>query len=199
MRLVADKLACERNGREIFRGLSFTVGEGEYLELRGANGAGKSTLLRLIAGLVPLTAGVLMMEGGDGDAPVAQQCHFAGHQEALKSALTVRENLEFWAHVLDGGAVDEALAAFSLDRLADEQASILSAGQRRRLALARLAIARRPVWLLDEPATALDAVHTEKLVGLATRHMATGGLVIAATHAEWGLVPSRTLHLGEAP
>ncbi len=198
MRLVADHLACERNGREIFRGLSFAVAAGEYLELRGPNGSGKSSLLRLIAGLVPPSGGTLALEGGAADASVPQQCHFAGHHDAIKSALTLRENLQFWAEVLEGGAVGEALAVFSLEKLADEQALLLSAGQRRRLALARLCLAKRPVWLLDEPATALDATHTEKLEGLATRHMAIGGLVIAATHGGWGLTPTRTLHLGAA-
>ena len=199
MRLVAEHLSCERNGREIFRGLSFVVAAGEYLELRGPNGSGKSSLLRLIAGLVPSAGGTLTLDGGEAETSLPQHCHFAGHQDAVKTALSLRENLEFWAEMLQGGAIGEALAAFSLEKLADQQALILSAGQRRRLSLARLCLARRAIWLLDEPATALDQSHMEKLAGLATRHLATGGMVIAATHGGWGLVPTRTLHLGAAP
>lgn len=198
MRLTARNLACTRNGREIFRGLSFEAGPGDYLELRGPNGAGKTSLLRLLAGLVPRSEGEMAWEGTSADQQPQELCHFVGHQDAVKASLTVRENVEFWAAMLGGQVTDEGLMAFSLQQLAPQPAAILSAGQRRRLALTRLMIAERPLWLLDEPATALDANHLSKLVAVTLRHLEHGGTVIAATHGNWGLKPGRTLTLGEA-
>ena len=198
MRLIADNLACERNGREVFQGLSFSIPAGDYLELRGANGSGKSSLLRIVAGLLPVAGGSLTLEGSDAGVPLNQCCHYSGHQDAVKSALTVRENMDFWATMYGGAAIEMALAEFSLEGLADHPAQILSAGQRRRLALTRLLLAPRPIWLLDEPATALDVTHQEKLVALAVSHLARGGMVVAATHGDWGLKPARQLLLGEA-
>lgn len=198
MRLIADNLACERNGREIFREISFSVRSGEYLELRGPNGSGKSSLLRLVAGLLPIAQGTLKLEDGNGDQPLQQHCHYSGHQDAVKSALTVRENASFWARMYGSVEDDVALSEFSLQGLADHHAQILSTGQRRRLALTRLLLSPRHIWLLDEPATAIDATHREKLATLAVAHLARGGMVIAATHADWGLKPTRQLVLGEA-
>lgn len=185
MRLVGDDLTCERGGREVFRGVAFTVPAGRALAIVGPNGAGKSSLLRLVAGLVRLAAGRLALEGGDSDLTVAEQVHYLGHQDALKPALTVAENLDFWMRALGGAPglpMAEALAAVGIGRLALSPAQYLSAGQRRRLALARLLAVRRPVWLLDEPTTALDVAAQGMLSALIGDHLESGGLALIATH-----------------
>ncbi|MFZ2108413.1 MAG: heme ABC exporter ATP-binding protein CcmA, partial [Roseiarcus sp.] len=161
MRLGAQKIALERGGRRLFSGLSFEVGAGEALVAVGPNGAGKSSLLRVIAGFLPLAEGSLVLQGGDAEASMGEQAHCVGHADALKGALTAGENLEFWAGVLGGdprrGAWLPALGRLGLAHVADFPVRALSAGQKRRVALARLLVARRPLWLLDEPTTALDA------------------------------------------
>src|SRR6185312_16397832 len=161
MRLLAVNLACHRGGRDVFAGLGFAVGAGEILAITGRNGAGKSSLLRTIVGLVRITRGSLTLEGGDPELTIAEQAHYLGHLDALKPSLTVGENLRFWAQYLgaskpaaDGIAV--ALTTVGLGTLADLPAAYLSAGQRRRLSIARLLAVKRPVWLLDEPTAALD-------------------------------------------
>ena len=153
MQLVADSLTCIRGGRTVFAGLSFAVASGEALVVTGRNGAGKSSLLRLIAGLVHLAAGKLAMVGGDAEANVPEQAHYLGHHDALKTSLSVSENLAFWVEYLGGqrGAVAAALETVGLAPLAGLPAAYLSAGQRRRLSIARLAAIERPLWLLDEP------------------------------------------------
>jgi heme exporter protein A len=198
MNLIGRDLACVRGQREIFAGLSFRVGRGEALILLGPNGAGKSSLLRLIAGLVRPTEGVVALEGGDPELTVPEQAHYLGHQDALKPSLTVAENLGFWIDVLDGerDAMGDALAAVALDEIADLPAGYLSAGQRRRLSIARLVAVKRPVWLLDEPTSALDAASQERLAGLMSAHLAGGGLLLAATHGPLGLDGTRALRLG---
>src|SRR5262249_32342832 len=149
MRLVGAGLVLVRGGREVFRGLSFTVGVGEALLVPGPNGVGKSSLLRLVAGLVRPRQGRLEFEGRDLDLTIGEQAHYLGHQDALKPSLSVQENLDFWAHFLGGGVGkrDAALAAVGLDGLAQLPAIYLSAGQRRRLSLARLIAVQRPIWL----------------------------------------------------
>ena len=149
--LEATSLACERGGRLIFKDLSFALSSGEVVELRGPNGAGKSSLLRLLAGLNKPIAGSLSLAGQVEE--VATQAHYIGHQEAVKSALTVKENLEFWAR-FQGGSPN--LLPFKIQHLADDEARLLSEGQRRRLSLSRLVSVKRPVWLLDEPTVGLD-------------------------------------------
>jgi heme exporter protein A len=193
MRLIGDKLVCERGGRQVFASLDFTVGAGELLVLKGPNGAGKTSLLRMIAGLNEPVSGRLQLEGGNAELTIGQHCHFIAHQDALKPALTVAENLEFWGNFLGGGEVAGALAAFDLAPLSHFQAALLSAGQKRRLALSRLALIPRPVWLLDEPTVGLDQASQERLVTLMMGHLATGGLIIAATHVEIGAKPHRLL------
>src|ERR1700752_2359229 len=158
MRLVGSDLACIRGGRTVFSGLSFTVAAGEALLVTGPNGAGKSSLLRLLVGLLRIAAGRLELEAGDPDAPLGEQAHYLGHQDALKPSLAVAENLDFWARYLDGGAgIVPALDAVGLGSIAHLPAAYLFAGQRRRLSIARLMAVARPLWLLDEPTSALDA------------------------------------------
>ena len=198
MKLVADTIACTRGGREVFAGLSFSVAAGEVLLVTGRNGAGKSSLLRALAGLVRLTAGTVRLEH-DSDAPLPERVHYLGHPDAVKPALSVSENLRFWTSYLGGGgAVDAALAAVGLDAIGHLPAGFLSAGQKRRLSIARLLSVTRPVWLLDEPTAALDAAAQSDLAGVMQRHLGDGGIIIAATHGGIGLAGARELRLGAA-
>jgi heme exporter protein A len=199
MRLSAVELACHRGGRDVFAGLSFAVASGEVLTVTGRNGAGKSSLLRTIVGLVRLAQGKLNLEGGDPELTIAEQAHYLGHQDALKPSLTVAENLRFWVGFLGTQAVDihPALTAVGLDELAVLPAAYLSAGQRRRLSIARLVAVKRPIWLLDEPTSTLDASAQDRLAGLMQAHLAEGGLIMAATHGGIGLEAARELRLGE--
>jgi heme exporter protein A len=157
----------------------------------------------MIAGLVRVAAGRVTLEGGDPELTLPEQAHYVGHQDAIKPALTVKENLEFWARYLAGPAAAEttpepALEAFALGHLAGLPAAYLSAGQKRRLSLARIVAVQRPVWLLDEPTSALDALAQERLARLMQAHLAGGGIILAATHAPIGLAGARELRLGEA-
>ena len=200
MRLVASDLGCVRGGRQVFSGIGFAVDAGEALLVTGPNGAGKSSLLRLIAGLVGVAGGGIALDGGDGELTIGEQAHYLGHQDALKSALSVSENLAFWACVLGSGAakVDAALATVGLGNLARLPALYLSAGQRRRLSIARLIAIARPIWLLDEPTSGLDASGQTMLADLMRAHLAGGGLVLAATHGPIGLDGAKALPLGES-
>jgi heme exporter protein A len=198
MQLTADSLACERGGREVFRDVSFGLGAGEAMLVTGRNGAGKSSLLRVLAGLVRPTDGRIALDGGEPDASVGEQAHYLGHQDALKTALSVAENLQFWAGFLgaDEAGVRPALAAVDLERLSDLPAAYLSAGQRRRLSLARLLAVKRRLWLLDEPTSALDAASQTRLSELMREHLASGGMIVAAAHGAIGLDRPRELKLG---
>ncbi|MGE0004376.1 MAG: heme ABC exporter ATP-binding protein CcmA [Parvibaculaceae bacterium] len=196
VRLQANSLACRRGGRAVFSDVSFSLAAGELLELRGPNGSGKSSLLRLIAGLGEPAAGEIALAGASPDLGIGQQAHYAAHQEAIKSPLTVAENLEFWGDFLGGGDVAQALAAFDLTDLAQYPAALLSAGQKRRLSLSRLALVPRPLWLLDEPTVGLDQASLERLMRLLRGHLSGGGLAIVATHAPIALGADVTLVLG---
>jgi heme exporter protein A len=200
IRLDGENLTCVRGGREVFAGLRFSVGGGEALVVAGRNGAGKSSLLRMIAGLVRVAAGQLSLAGGDPERTLPEQAHYLGHQDALKPSLTVLENLSFWARYLgaDGHGVPVALDVVGLRSLDNLPAGYLSAGQRRRLSIARLLVAKRPVWLLDEPTTALDRTAQEMLAGLMKTHLAGGGLIVAAAHGPIGLERAKELRLGES-
>jgi heme exporter protein A len=182
--LEAQQLACWRAERLVFADLSFAVAPGEALLLTGANGSGKSSLLRLLAGLIPAAEGRLLWDGEEalGDKiGHGARLRYLGHQDALKPAMTARENLAFFAR-LWGGEVEAALAALDLLPLAELPARVLSSGQKRRLALARLALAPCRLWLLDEPSVGLDAASVERLAPLFAAHRAAGGMVVAATH-----------------
>jgi heme exporter protein A len=200
MQLTGENLTCERGGREVFRGLGFSLKSGEALLVTGANGAGKSSLLRMIAGLVRIAAGTLAIAGAETEAPIGEQSHYLGHLDALKPALTVAENLQFWAEFLGpaSGDVTPALAAVDLAPLADLPAAYLSAGQRRRLSIARLVAVPRAIWLLDEPTSALDAASQARLADLMRRHLTSGGMIVAAAHGAIGLERARELKMGTA-
>ncbi|MDO8411951.1 MAG: heme ABC exporter ATP-binding protein CcmA [Phenylobacterium sp.] len=197
-RLAAHDLACHRGGRTVFSHLSFVAEAGVALIVTGPNGAGKSSLLRLIAGLLDVTEGGLSFEGGAADASLAEQTHYIGHLDALKAAMSVRETLSFWADFLGGTGADvaNACAVYDLTKLVDLPVAYLSAGQKRRLSLARLLIAPRPLWLLDEPGVALDAASLARLASAIDAHLSAGGLVVAATHQPLGIASSVTLDLG---
>ncbi len=196
MKITATGLACERGGRIVFTDLSFAVESGKFLQFTGPNGAGKSSLLRLISGLSEPSQGSLKLAGGgDSDLTLAEQAHYIAHGEASKSALSVAENLVFWRDFLGGGDLANALGAVNLASLADYPVALLSEGQKRRLALARLALANRPIWLLDEPSVGLDEASQKLLLGLMRQHLKANGIIIAATHVPLGLKPDQSLHL----
>jgi heme exporter protein A len=201
MRLSASDLACRRGGRAVFAGVSFSVGTGEALAISGRNGAGKSSLLRMVVGLIRVAAGRLALEGGDPEMTVGEQAHYLGHQDALKPSLSVGENLRFWSGFFGAAAADigAPLAAVGLEELVDLPAAYLSAGQRRRLSIARLLAVKRPIWLLDEPTSTLDAAAQERLGEFMRAHLAGGGLIMAATHGVLGLDYAQELRLDKTP
>ncbi|MEZ5922989.1 MAG: heme ABC exporter ATP-binding protein CcmA [Hyphomicrobiaceae bacterium] len=197
MRLVADQLSAARSGRTLFTGVSFALADGDGLLLTGPNGSGKTTLLRVLAGFLAPSAGAVSLEGQEGEP--GEHCHFVGHLPQSKAGLSVRDNLDFDARFLGGGQmnrVDTALAELGLAGLEDIRAGYLSAGQRRRLALARLLVANRPVWLLDEPSVSLDQASVDVLARLIAAHRQAGGIVVAATHVPLGLTGTTSLRLG---
>jgi heme exporter protein A len=182
--LAAHDISCQRGERVLFRDLSFVVQPGEGLLVTGPNGAGKTSLLRQIAGLLPLTAGRLSLKGAKPDAELPELCHYVGHLNGIKTSFTVRENLAFWADFLgeNDGSVPRALGAFGLTLLADFPAGLLSAGQKRKLALSRLYAAPRPIWLLDEPQVSLDAPSLKLLEAAIKEHLEAGGIAMVASH-----------------
>jgi heme exporter protein A len=198
--LVGEGLACRRGERWVFAGLSFALPPGGALLLHGANGSGKSSLLRLLATLLEPVEGRLLW----GSAPISDDpawyrssLHYVGHLDAIKPALTARETLRFWAGLrgVAAPALDTALAAFALDGIADWPCRWLSAGQRRRLALARLIATRAPLWLLDEPTAMLDSDSEHRLAAAIEAHRAAGGRVVIATHQPLALAEAMVLRL----
>jgi heme exporter protein A len=204
LRLRVAGLAVARGGRQVLADVSFSVSGGEALVVTGRNGVGKSTMLRAIAGLLPRAAGEVALEGGAPETDLAQQAHYLAHADGMKAALSVEENLEFWADYLGGApdprsrSVEAALAVVGLAHARAAPFGALSAGQKRRAALARLLVAFRPLWLLDEPMTALDRGSREKFAAALRDHCALGGLVVAATHEPLGLPEAVELPLGGA-
>jgi heme exporter protein A len=195
--LVAETLACRRGGRLIFEGLAFGLCNGEAIALTGRNGAGKSSLLAMLGGRLRPEAGTIRVEG-EPDADLVELAHVVGHRDGLKTALTAQENLAFAQALLGSSALSptDALAAVGLPHVAALPVGYLSAGQRRRVALARLLVSRRPFWLLDEPMSALDLAAQAMLAGLMRDHLAQGGAILAATHGPLGLDGAREVRIG---
>ena len=195
--LTAEALACRRGGRAIFDGVGFRLGNGEAIALTGRNGAGKSSLIAMLSGRLRPEAGAIRLDGLD-DTPLAEAAHLVGHRDGLKTALTAAENLRFAGELLGQPGLDpvEALATVGLPHAGPLPIGYLSAGQRRRVALARLLVASRPIWLLDEPMAALDAGSQTMLSQLMQAHLAAGGAILAATHGPLGLDGVRELRIG---
>ncbi|TIS58623.1 heme ABC exporter ATP-binding protein CcmA [Mesorhizobium sp.] len=199
MRLIAENLGGERGGETVFSGVGFALEKGQALVVTGPNGAGKSTLLRVIAGLLPNAEGRVSIGGGGEDFPsIASACHYLGHQNAMKTALSVAENLRFWREfsgepVLD---IEEALEAVGLGGIGHLPFGYLSTGQRRRAAIAKLLVSHRPLWLLDEPTAGLDKASESRFAALMMQHCRAGGIIVAATHLPLGIDGAKELRMG---
>jgi heme exporter protein A len=200
VQLVAENLVVSRAGRAVIDGLSFRLEAGQALILTGPNGSGKTTLLRALAGFLAPAAGSIRLQAASDERERSELVHFVGHQDGIKTHLTVKENLAFWAAYLGDRppALDAALERFALAPLSDIPAGYLSAGQKRRLALARLAVAPRPVWLLDEPTVSLDTAAVALLFAAIEAHVTGGGLAVIATHVALPLGRAQEIRLGAA-
>jgi len=198
MRLTADGLSGERGGETVFSGISFALGTGDALVVTGPNGSGKSTLLRIVAGLLPAASGQVGLEASDAYPSPASASHYLGHLNAMKTALTVAENLGFWRDFAGEPAlsVDDALDRVGLAGLGHLPFAVLSTGQKRRAAIARLLVSHRPIWLLDEPTAGLDTASEARFARLMAAHREQGGLVVAATHQPLALEDAATLNMG---
>ena len=189
MELNVSDLTVTRGGIKVLEGVSFAVKAGEALVLRGPNGIGKTTLLRTVAGLQPALQGEVSLD--------RELMAYAGHADGIKAPLSVTENLEFWAAVFGTGSITPALQAFDLEALAARPAGALSAGQKRRLGLARMVVTGRPVWVMDEPTVSLDTSAVQLFAEAVRAHLAGGGLALLATHIDLGLAEARVLDVGQ--
>ena len=187
MELRIDNLACARGGVTVLEGVGFTLSAGQAMVLRGPNGIGKTTLLRTVAGLQPAVAGTVSLP--------PESLAYAGHADGVKATLTVAENLHFWAQVHGSRVIAPALETLNLTALRDRRAQQLSAGQRRRLGLARLMVTGRAVWLLDEPTVSLDAGSALQFAAMLRGHLGRGGMALIATHVDLGLDGAQSLDL----
>jgi len=200
MKLIVENLSLERGGQTIVSNISFEVHAGEALIVTGENGAGKSTTLRGVAGLLPISAGSITLLDETGkvfENPVKEYCHYLGHENSMKSALSVKENLEFWRNFCTEPdlTVEEALEEVGLVHTLDLPFHYLSSGQKRRVAIARLLITDRPIWILDEPTSGFDAHSVKMFSNLCQTFCEGGGILIAATHLDLDLGSAKTLEI----
>ncbi|CAN7659322.1 heme ABC exporter ATP-binding protein CcmA [Rhizobium sp. LjRoot254] len=200
--MTVSDLAARRGEDLIFSGISFTLRAGEALVVTGRNGSGKSTLIRVIAGLLASETGRVSVSVDGAMIPrAAEACHYLGHRNAMKREMTVEENLVFWKRFMgdftggSGVEPEEAATQLGLAELLHLPFGYLSAGQQRRMAMAKLLCAWRPVWLLDEPTAAVDVQSEELFAGLMRGHLARGGIIIAATHQELGIEGAKGLEM----
>ena len=195
MTLSVENLTCYRGGRLVFADISFSLQKGEAMMLRGPNGSGKSTLLRILSGMIP-AEGEVTLNGhtlSEDHDYIQEQIAYAGHLDAIKPQLTVGENLTFWAKLFEGGSIENAVDQFLLAEIWDRPAHACSAGQKRRLGLARLVVSGRPLWLLDEPTVSLDVETTARFAEIITKHCDAGGMALIATHIDLGLTNPREI------
>ena len=200
MRLIAEEIGGERGGQPVFSDIGFSLGEGDALTVTGPNGSGKSTLLRVVAGLLPAAGGSVRLDGGGEIFPtVASAAHYLGHLNAMKPALTLQENLSFWRDFCGDAdvSVEAALETVGLGAIGDLPYGYLSTGQKRRAAIARLLVSRRPIWLVDEPTAGLDAESARRFSALLADHLGGGGMIVAATHLPLGIDGATELRMGE--
>lgn len=189
MDIQARNLNIVRNEEWLIRHLSFTLAPSQALILKGANGIGKTTLLKALVGLFPLESGEFT------PTDISPSCHYVGHENAMKSVLSVRENLRFWCDSSDATATVAAMKKLSIDHLGDVMYSHLSMGQARRVALARLLVSHRPLWILDEPMTGLDTDSRILFTNIMQAHLDSSGIIILAAHEEIELANSQVLDL----
>lgn len=191
MQLIADNLAGERGAMRLFEGVSFTLSAGEGMVVTGPNGAGKSTLLRILAGFLDAADGNARVDGN----PIHASSHYLGPLNGMKPALTVMENLDFWRELYGGKhSVGAALSRLNVDHTQSARFSDLSTGQKRRVAIARLLTAHRPIWILDEPTSGLDKAGEATFAEIVSDHLTDGGIVIAATHLPIDVEGMKRLH-----
>ncbi|MFD0978461.1 heme ABC exporter ATP-binding protein CcmA [Tropicimonas aquimaris] len=188
MEVIVEDLAVVRGGMRVLEGVGFRLEAGRALVLRGPNGIGKTTLLRTLAGLQPADVGRV--------APGPEVMAYASHADGIKATLSVSENLAFWAGLHGVGSISEALLDFNLEALEARPAGSLSAGQKRRLGLARMAVTGRPIWLLDEPTVSLDLASVGLFAAAVRRHLEAGGSAVIATHIDLGIDGAEVLELG---
>lgn len=206
-RFHGESLVCVRGERTVFQGLNFTLEPGGALILIGPNGSGKSSLLRLMAGLLKPYDGRLLWDDQDALDDIDEhgaKLHYVGHHDAVKPVLTANENIRFWAELrgvdkdgVNGGGVERALAALDIQHLYDVPGRFLSAGQKRRVNLARILAAPAPLWLLDEPTTALDKATIKRLEQAIQVHRDTGGMVVLSTHADVNMPGAKVLDVAQ--